>query len=62
MRETWPRRAVAGRQINNRPPGDASALDAVVMRALSSGRSTPQELDRIRELVAELARARGRKR
>jgi BlaI family transcriptional regulator, penicillinase repressor len=39
---------------------DGSAAE-LVMRALSNGRSTPQELERIRELVDELTRARGRR-
>jgi BlaI family penicillinase repressor len=52
-------RELVGDLIDRAFDGSAAEL---VMRALSSGRSTPQELDRIRELVDELARARGRKR
>lgn len=52
-------RELVGDLIDRAFDGSAAEL---VMRALSSGRSTPQELDRIRELVDELARARGRRR
>lgn len=51
-------RELVGDLIDRAFDGSAAAL---VMRALASGHSTPQELDKIRELVDELARARGRK-
>lgn len=52
-------RELVGDLIDRAFDGSAAEL---VMRALSSGKSTPQELDRIRELVDELARSRGRRR